>query len=116
MFSELFSSISASLCRQRTRDIGEQIIYYGVQKLKGDQINNNDIFYDIASDFQKSGIGYRLIINPLKNKCQKWEIDTTQNGDYYLLSEFKNDNTFNFEVNPNDFESILFLRNKKYGT
>ena len=97
-------------------DIGEQIIYYGVQKLKGDQINNNDIFYDIASDFQKSGIGYRLIINPLKNKCQKWEIDTTQNGDYYLLSEFKNDNTFNFEVNPNDFESILFLRNKKYGT
>ena len=97
-------------------DIGEQIIYYGVQKLKGDQINNNDIFYDIASDFQKSGIGYRLIINPLKNKCQKWEIDTTQNGDYYLLSQFANDNTFNFEVNPNDFESILFLRNKKYGT
>ena len=97
-------------------DIAEQIIYYGVQKLKGDQINNDDLFYDIASDFQKSGIGYRLIINPLKNKCQKWEIDTTQNGDYYLLSQFANDNTFNFEVNPNDFESILFLRNKKYGT
>ena len=97
-------------------DIAEQIIYYGVTKLKENQINPDEIFYDIASDFQKSGIGYRLIINPLKNKCQKWEIDTTQNGDYYLLSEFKNDNTFNFEVNPNDFESILFIRNKKYGT
>ena len=97
-------------------DIAEQIIYYGVKKLKEDQIKEDELFYDIASDFQKSGIGYRLIINPLKNKCQKWEIDTTQNGDYYLLSDFKNDNIFNFEVNPQDFESIIFIRNKKYGT
>ena len=97
-------------------DIAEQIIYYGVKKLKEDQIKDDEVFYDIGSDFQKSGIGYRLIINPLKNKCQKWEIDTTQNGDYYLLSNFKNDNTFNFEVNPQDFESIIFIRNKKYGT
>ena len=97
-------------------DIVEQIIYYGIKTLKEDQINNDEIFYDISSDFKKSGIGYRLIINPLKNKYQKWEIDTTQNGDYYLLSEFKNNNIFNFEVNPNDFECIVFIRNKKYGT
>lgn len=97
-------------------DIAEQIIYNGVKKLKEDQIKDDEIFYDISSDFKKSGIGYRLIINRLKNKCQKWEIDTTQNGDYSLLSEFANNNVFNFEVNPDDFESVLFIRNKKYGT
>ena len=97
-------------------DAAEQIIYHGVKFLKEDQIKNDEIFYDIASDFKRSGIGYRLIINPLKNVSQKWEIDTSLNGGYYLLSEFENPNLFNFKVYPNDFESILFIRDKKYGT
>ena len=96
--------------------VAEQIIYHGVKNLKNDKISPEEVFYDISSDFKKSGIGYRLIINPLKNICQKWEIDTSQNGGYYLISEFKNDSLFNFDVNPNDFECILFLRDKKYGT
>jgi hypothetical protein len=97
-------------------DVAEQIVYYGVQLLKEDQIKDDAAFYDIASDFKGSGLGYRLIINPLKNAFQKWEIDTSSNGGYYLLSEFENPNVFNFTVNPNDFETVLFIRDKKYGT
>ena len=97
-------------------NIAEQIICQGVKLLKDDKISNDEIFYDISSDFKRSGIGYRLIINPLKNVCQKWEIDTSKNGGYYLISEFKNQTLFNFYVNPNDYECILFLRDKKYGT
>ena len=96
--------------------VAEQIIYHGVKNMKKDEIKEDEIFYDISSDFKKSGLGYRLIINPLKNVCQKWEIDTTQNGGYYLLSEFENESLINFVVNPNDFECILFIRDKKYGT
>ena len=96
--------------------VAEQIVYHGVKNQKNEKIAPDEIFYDIASDFKKSGIGYRLIINPLNNVCQKWEIDTSQNGGYYLISEFKNESLFNFDVNPNDFECILFLRDKKYGT
>ena len=57
-----------------------------------------------------------VISNPLKNISQKWEIDASQNNGYYLLSEFQNQTAFNFVVNPNDFECILFIRDKKYGT
>lgn len=96
-------------------DIIEQIICEGVKNIKDDKITNSEIFYDISSDFEKSGIGYRLIINPLKNVSQKWEIDASQNKGYYLLSEFENKQAFNFVVNPNDFECVLFLRDKKYG-
>ena len=88
--------------------VAEQIIYHGIKNLNENKISSDEIFYDISSDFKRSGIGYRLIINPLNNVCQKWEIDTSQNGGYYLLSEFKNPSLFNFEVNPNDFECILF--------
>ena len=97
-------------------DVAEQILYYGIKLLKEDQITDEAVFYDIASDFKGSGLGYRLIINPLKNKMQRWEIDTSSNGGYYLLSQFDNPNIFNFTVNPNDFESILFIRDRKYGT
>ena len=96
--------------------VAEQIIYHGVKNLNENNISSDEIFYDISSDFKRSGIGYRLIINPLNNICQKWEIDASQNGGFYLLSEFKNQTLFNFEVNPDDFECILFLRDKKYGT
>ena len=97
-------------------DIAEQIIYNDVKVSKEDQISSDQFFYDIESDFKKSGLGYRLIINPLKNISQKWEIDASQNNGYYLLSEFQNQTAFNFVVNPNDFECILFIRDKKYGT
>ena len=93
-------------------DIIEQIICEGVKNLKDDKITNSEIFYDISSDFEKSGIGYRLIINPLKNISQRWEIDASLNKGYYLLSEFENKQAFNFVVNPNDFECVLFLRDR----
>ena len=96
-------------------DVAEQIIYYGVKLLKEDKISDDAIFYDISSDFKGSGLGYRLIINPLKDVYQKWEIDTSSNGGYYLLSKFENPNIFNFTVNPNDFETILFMRDREYG-
>ena len=96
-------------------DIIENIIYQGVKLYKEEKINSEEIFYDISSDFKKSGLGYRLIINQSKNLLQNWEIDTRDNKGYYLLSENPNENVINFEVNPDDYECVVFIRDKKYG-
>ena len=48
---------------------------------------------------------------------RKWEIDTSQNGGYYLLCEFDNLNNFKgtyYCPNGNKFEGD-FVRNKKEG-
>ena len=42
-------------------------------------------------------------------------IKLATNKDYYLLPENNNENVINFEVNPNDYECVVFIRNKKYG-
>ena len=96
-------------------DIIEHIIYQGIQLYKDDKITLGEIFYDISSDFKRSGLGYRLIINTTDNALQNWEIDTKDNKGYYLLSENPNENIINFEVNPNDYECVVFIRDKKYG-
>ena len=96
-------------------DIIEHIIYQSVKLFCDDKINSGEIFYDISSDFNRSGLGYRLIINSTNNSIQNWEIDTKDNKDYYLLSENPNENLLNFDVNPNDYECVVFIRNKKYG-
>ena len=51
----------------------------------------------------------------MKNVVQEWEIDFKDNKDYYLLSEENDKNVINFEVNPNDYECVVFIRDKKYG-
>ena len=96
-------------------DIIEHIIYQGVKLYKDDKISLDEIFYDISSDFKRSGLGYRLIINTKNNILQNWEIDTKDNKGYYLLQENNNENIINFEVNPNDYECVVFIRDKKYG-
>ena len=96
-------------------DVIEHIIYQGVNLYKNDKINIGEIFYDISNDFKRSGLGYRLIINNTKNSLQNWEIDMKENKGYYLLSENINENVINFEVNPNDYECVVFIRDKKYG-
>ena len=96
-------------------DIIEHIIYQGVKLYSEEKINSGEIFYDISSDFKRSGLGYRLIINNTNNALQNWEIDMKENKDYYLLPENNNENVINFEVNPNDYECVVFIRNKKYG-
>ena len=96
-------------------DIIEHIIYQGVKLYKDEKISLDEIFYDISSDFKRSGLGYRLIINPKNNVLQNWEIDIKDNKGYYLLPENRNENIINFEVNPNDYECVVFIRDKKYG-
>ena len=46
---------------------------------------------------------------------QNWEIDTRDNKGYYLLSENPKENVINFEVNPDDYKWVVFIRDKKYG-
>ena len=98
-----------------TLDIIEYIIYQGVKLYKKEKIIEGEIFYDISNDFKNSGLGYRLIINNRKDVMQNWEIDIKDNKDYYLLPENPKENLKNIEVNPNDYECIVFIRNKKYG-
>ena len=96
-------------------DIIKNIIYQVVRLYKDEKINLGEFFYDISNDFKRSGLGYRLIINSTENLLQKWEIDTKDNKGFYLLSENPNENIITFEVNPDDYECVVFIRDKKYG-
>ena len=96
-------------------DAIQTIIYQGIKNMKDEDFRLDEIFYDIDNDFKRSGLGYRLIINPLNNVYQEWEIDIKNNTGYYLLSENPNENSVKFEVNPNDYECVVFIRDKKYG-
>ena len=96
-------------------DVIEHIIYQGVKKMKDDKFTLDEIFYDIENDFKRSGLGYRLIINPLNNIYQNWEIDIKDNTGFYYLSETLNEKLIKFDVNPNDYECVAFIRDKKYG-
>ena len=38
----------------------------------------DDFFFAEDNSFDESGIGYQIVINPLKNIHQIWKVDTTE--------------------------------------
>lgn len=96
-------------------DAIRQIIYQGVRLQKKNEIKNDEIFYDIGNDFKRSGLAYRLIINPLANAYQKWELDATDVKGYSLLPPYAKQEKFSLTVGPCNFGVILAMKNQNYG-
>ena len=97
-------------------EIVQQIVYNGVKLLKNCELKNNEIFYDFSNDFHRSGLAYRLVINPLATAYQDWEVDATSLKDYSLLPPYNGQTNFKFQVGPNNFAVVLAIKNQKYGS
>ena len=100
-------------------EIIKSIIYHSVKFMKKEEIKNDEIFYDYSNDFNGSGLAYRLIINPLFTKYQKWTINNPKSSKNYLILPFLKegkDDKINFEVGPNNFNIIIAIKTNNYGT
>ena len=93
----------------------QQIIYEGVRHKKRKTINENEILYDVSNEFNRSGLGYRLVANPLPNFYQKWVVNPADLKGFALLPPYDKKDKFTFEIGPNDFGVIIGIQKQKFG-
>ena len=65
------------------------IIYQQIKEQNKDKIKKNDFFYDVDNSFDKSGIGYQMVINPLKNIHQVWKVDSSGTHGFLILPPYE---------------------------
>ena len=94
----------------------QEIIAQGIRHHNKDKMKPNEIFYDIRNSFNKSGIAYRIAINPMSTCFQKWENNATKVENIELLPPFKGQTNFNFGVPPNGYAMVLGIQKCMYGT
>ena len=80
------------------------------------EIPNNDIYYDINNNFCNSGIGYRIVINPLTNNYQKWINNTKEIINMFMLYPYENELEFIFTVYPKSENICLAMKKGTYGS
>jgi len=99
------------------KDLGiiSEIIYLGVQHHHPQRMKKDEFYYEIKNSFARSGIAYRLIINPLSTKYEEWENDASKVQGIMLLPPFQGQNTFNLTVQPNSYGIILGIKKDSYG-
>lgn len=94
----------------------KQIICQGAKLQKRGEIKNREIYYDICNNFKRSGLAYRLIINPLATAYQKWDLNASEIKGYSLLPPFAKQEKFSIQVGPNNFGIILAIKNQSFGS
>ena len=89
------------------------IIYQSIKEKNKNKIKN-EIFYETGNSFEKSGLGYKLCINPLDNVYQEWKVDSSKMEGYILLSPY-NKRKFDLKVGYKDYKIILGIKKQKFG-
>ena len=87
-----------------------------IQQNKVNIYNKKEIFHSISNNFCNSGIGYRIVINPLKHNYQKWNNVTNEIVNMFLLPPYDNNANFQFTVYPNSEVVILGMKKETYGS
>lgn len=96
--------------------IVQEIIAQGIRHHNEEKMKPNEIFYDIRNSFNKSGIAYRIAINPMSTCFQKWENNASKVENIELLPPFKGQTNFKFGVPPNGYAMVLGIQKCMYGT
>ena len=96
-------------------EIIKSIIYHSVKFMKKEKIKSDEIFYDYSNDFNGSGLAYRLIINPLFTKYQKWVVNNPNTNKNYLILPVIRECKIEFNVGTNDFNMIIAIKKQNYG-
>ena len=94
--------------------IGE-IIAQGVRHHHREKLKKDEFYYEIKNSFARSGISYRLILNPLATKYEEWECDATGVENIMLLPPFQGQDNFKLSVGPNSYGIILGIKKDIYG-
>ena len=94
--------------------IVQEIIAQGIRHHNEEKMKQNEIFYDINNSFNKSGIAYRIAINPTSTSYQKWDNEAKLEN-IELLPPFKGQTKFKFEVPPNGYAMVLGIKKTNYG-
>ena len=111
-----------SLCKVSSNYLGDDInfemarfiIYQYIKEKNKDKIKKDDFFYAVDNSFEKSGIGYQMVINPLKNIHQVWKVDATATHGFLILPPHEKPD-FELTVGFNDYQNILGIKRYKYG-
>lgn len=85
-----------------------------VEKLKKIE-ESGEIFEDICNNYQKSGIGYRIVINKSKTHISKWTNDANGIQNMTVLPPYNKQKNFEFTVEPNESNIVLAMKNDTYG-
>ena len=94
-----------------------QIMFiHAIKEENKDDIKKNEIYYDINNNFLNSGIGYRIVINPFREKYLKWINNTKDIVNMFMLYPFQNDSEFNFNVYPRGEYICLGMKKNTYGS
>ena len=95
-------------------DFLRNIVYQYIKEQNKDKIKKDDFFYAVDNSFDKSGIGYQMVINPLNNIHQIWKIDATATHGFLILPPYEKPE-FEIVVGYNDYQIILGIKRYKYG-
>ena len=94
-----------------------QIMFiHAIKEENKEDIKKNEIYYDINNNFLNSGIGYRIVINPFKEKYLKWINNTKDIINMFMLYPFHKDSEFNFNVYPKGEYICLGMKKNTYGS
>ena len=111
-----------TLCKASVEHIGDDInfdflrnmIYQNILEKNKDKIKKDDFFYAVDNSFDKSGIGYQMVFNPLKNIHQVWKVDSSATHGFLILPPH-NKTEFEVTVGYEDYQIILGIKKYKYG-
>jgi len=94
-----------------------QIMFiHAIKEENKEDIKTNEIYYDINNNFLNSGIGYRIVINPFKEKYLKWINNTKEIVHMFMLYPFQSESEFNFIVYPKGEYICLGMKKNTYGS
>ena len=94
----------------------QMMFIHAIKEENRDDIKKNEIYYDINNNFLNSGIGYRIVINPFKEKYLKWINNTKDIVNMFMLYPFQNNTEFNFIVYPKGEYICLGMKKNTYGS
>ena len=95
-------------------DLIRCIIHQYVKEKNKDKIKKDDFFYDVSNSFDKSGIGYQMVINPLTDFYQVWKVDSSSTHGFLILPPHQQKQV-EVTVGFNDYEMVLGIKRYKYG-
>ena len=111
-----------TICKASVELIGDDInfalirdiVYQYIKEQNKDKMKKDDFFYAVDNSFDKSGIGYQMVINPFNNIHQIWKVDATATHGFLILPPHEKPD-FEIVVGYNDYQIILGIKRYKYG-
>ena len=116
MSSSNYKLFKNSNCKNYFELLSKMFICGIIQEEPENPLKKKEIFYDISNNFKQSGIGYRLIVNPLENMYQKWNNQTNEIINMFMLPPYENEPDFSFTVYPKSEVICLAMKKETYGS